>query len=82
MKMDAAEPFNDPVDPIAMGIPVSVIRCFLHALLVNYFRSSLLTLWQLKCNIFDNGWEEINFLVVWSGVYVGYKETLLWRSRV
>lgn len=31
MKMDAAEPFNAPVDPIAMGIPVSVINCFLAA---------------------------------------------------
>lgn len=24
MKMDAAEPFNVPVDPIALGIPVSM----------------------------------------------------------
>jgi len=24
MKMDAAEPFNVPVDPVALGIPVSM----------------------------------------------------------
>jgi hypothetical protein len=24
MKMDAAEPFNTPVDPVALGIPVSI----------------------------------------------------------
>lgn len=24
MKMDAAEPFNAPVDPVALGIPVSI----------------------------------------------------------
>lgn len=28
MKMDAAEPFNVPVDPIALGIPVSVFYKF------------------------------------------------------
>ena len=27
MKMDAAEPFNVPVDPVALGIPVS-ISCY------------------------------------------------------
>jgi hypothetical protein len=25
MKMDAAEPFNIPVDPVALGIPVSIL---------------------------------------------------------
>ena len=25
MKMDAAEPFNVPMDPIALGIPVSIL---------------------------------------------------------
>lgn len=25
MKMDAAEPFNAPVDPVALGIPVSIL---------------------------------------------------------
>lgn len=27
MKVDAAEPFNTPVDPIALGIPVSILWC-------------------------------------------------------
>lgn len=29
MKMDAAEPFNAPVNPTALGIPVST-KCYIH----------------------------------------------------
>jgi len=39
MKMDAAEPFNVPVDPVALGIPVS-ISCY--------------TLWFLSFQIHRN----------------------------
>lgn len=27
MKMDAAGPFNAPVNPVALGIPVSIMSC-------------------------------------------------------
>ena len=33
MKMDAAEPFNVPVNPVELGIPVSM-NCSLHTKLV------------------------------------------------
>jgi hypothetical protein len=39
MKMDAAEPFNVPVDPVALGIPVSIL-CY--------------TLWFLSFQIHHN----------------------------
>lgn len=29
MKMDAAEPFNIPVNPVALGIPVSVVSLWI-----------------------------------------------------
>ena len=53
MKMDAAEPFNVPVDPVALGIPVS-ISCY--------------TLWFLSFQIHRNAASIMHGLPVQHGM--------------
>lgn len=42
MKMEAADPFNVPVDPEALGIPVSLIISFFFVLYIHHFWELLL----------------------------------------
>ena len=74
MKMDAAEPFNAPVNPIALGIPVSLISCFgfFPGLSIQeqsaYFTAMAIDMQHIWTYMLG---ENNFFKSFWSGVYAG-----------